>query len=75
MEKYRSDGPFEDPVVRCCECSSLVYREQIQQNGMCACGNRRVRNLLSLNDVEMEKLKERGVDPDFIKLFEGVPDV
>jgi len=75
MEKYREDGPFDDPIVRCCECSEIVTREQIKNHGMCECGNRRVRNVNSLNGAEMEKMKENGVDPDFIKLFEGVPDV
>jgi len=28
-----------------------------------------------MNDKEMAELKKKGIDPDFIKLFEGVPGV
>ena len=72
MEKYDVDGPFMDPVVRCCDCSSLIFREGIQKAVGCPrCGNKRIRNVLSMTEEEMGKLKKKGVDPDFIALFEG----
>lgn len=72
---YDKDGPFEDPIIRCTECSGIVHRTQIRKFGSCPkCGNRRVRNVLSLSEEEMAKLKEEGVDPGFLILFEGVDD-
>lgn len=75
QQKYSNDGAFDDPVVRCCECSSIILREQIQRSGGCPyCGNRRVRNVLNMTGVEMAGLKEKGIDEAFIALFEGVSD-
>ena len=74
MEKpnYDKDGPFGDPIVRCTECQKIVYRDTIKVMGMCSCGNRRVRNVLTLSEDEMADLKEKGIDPEFLALFEGV---
>lgn len=74
-EKYDTDGPFEDPVVRCCDCSKLIFRGSIKKFGSCPhCGNRRVRNVLAMTGEEMEMLKKKDIDPVFLALFEGVPD-
>ena len=73
MEKYDRDAPFEDPVVRCTECSELLLREVIHKLGMCSkCGNKRMRNVLVLSVEEMQELKDKNIDPEFLKLFEGV---
>jgi Zn finger protein HypA/HybF involved in hydrogenase expression len=73
LPKYHRDGPFEDPVVRCTECQSIVYREELTKIGQCPkCGNRRVRNVTTLHDGEMKELKDKKVDPDFLALFGGV---
>lgn len=75
QEKYSKDGAFNDPVVRCCECSKIITRDEIRKSGGCpACGNKRVRNVLNMTDVEMNNLKIRGIDEDFLALFEGVAD-
>jgi len=73
---YDKDGPFGDPIVRCCDCSKIVYRTQVQKFGQCPkCGNRRVRNVSTLSEEEMAELKKKDVDPEFLALFEGVSDV
>lgn len=72
---YEKDGQFDDPVVRCCDCKMVIHRNTVKTLGMCpSCGNRRVRNVLTLSEKEMEDLKEKGVDPEFLGLFEGVED-
>ena len=73
MSKYDSKGPFNDPVIRCCECQNLIMRTIIHKDGQCPnCGCKRIRNVLAMNDKEMDRLKELGVDPEFLALFEGV---
>jgi DNA polymerase II large subunit len=75
QQKYSNDGAFTDPVVRCCDCSRILLREQIQKSGGCSyCGNRRVRNVLNMTGDEMAELKTKGIDEGFISLFEGVTD-
>jgi len=76
MDKYDKDNKvFHDPVVRCTDCAKIVLRETIWEHGMCLkCGNRRMRNVLTLSSEEMEALKRENIDPEFIALFEGVPD-
>jgi hypothetical protein len=73
LNKYDRDGSFNDPIVRCCDCQAIISRETIRDAGCCPqCGNRRVRNVLAMNEEEMDKLKENNIDPEFIALFEGV---
>jgi len=75
LPKYDVDGPFMDPIVRCCDCAKIIMREAIKKFGSCpSCGNRRVRNVLSMTPEEFEKLKEKNIDPDYLALFEGVED-
>ena len=75
-EKYSDDGPFIDPVVRCTECSKIVYRTAIKKIGKCPhCGNRRVRKVSTLNEIEMKELQDKGIDKQFIALFGEVKDV
>ena len=70
MEKYSDDGPFTDPIVRCCDCKAIVTRVDIKKLGMCGkCGNKRVRKISVLSETEMKELKENGVDPVFLALF------
>jgi len=74
MDKYSPDNlEFADPVVRCCDCSSLIIRKALQTEGGCPkCGNKRVRNVLTLSKEEMGKLRGReDIDPDFLALFEA----
>jgi predicted nucleic acid-binding Zn-ribbon protein len=73
--KYSKDGAFEDPVIRCTECQNLIFRRQIEKFGGCPkCGNRRMRNVLNLTKEEMEMLRTKQVDENFLKLFEEVSD-
>jgi hypothetical protein len=75
LPKYHRDGPFDDPIVRCTECQSIIYRDTLGKMGMCSkCGNRRVRNVLSLNPEEMQAAKDRKIDPQFLALFEESED-
>ena len=71
--KYDPKGKFQDPVVRCGECSKIVLHQGIVDTGCCPnCGAGRVRNLRVFNSEEKKQMEEWGVDPDFISLFEGV---
>jgi hypothetical protein len=75
LPKYHRDGDFEDPIVRCTECQAIVHRDYLTKNGACqVCGNRRVRNVLTLSGEEMQNLKDKNIDPDFLVLFEGSED-
>ena len=70
---YGKDDPFQDPVLRCDSCAELLFAEDLKKHGMCLkCGNRKVRNLQSFNDDEKARMVERGIDPKFLELFEGV---
>jgi len=72
-QRYTKDGEFTDPVVRCCECSKIITRQAITAQGGCPyCGNRRVRNVLNLTGEEMTELKGKGIDDEFLGLFEAV---
>ena len=70
---YGKDDPFQDPVLRCDSCADLVFMEDLRKHGLCLkCGNKKVRNLQTFNDEERVRMIEKGVDPEFIKQFEGV---
>jgi uncharacterized CHY-type Zn-finger protein len=74
-KKYSKDGPFNDPVVRCDSCQKVVARLAIANLGKCPyCGNRKVRSIQGFNSEELEKMKTWGIDPDFIALFEPIPE-
>jgi hypothetical protein len=63
---------FTDPVVRCTECQRMIFREEIYKCGCCPdCGNRKVRNVLTMKQEEKNLLEDMGCH-DFLKLFEGV---
>jgi len=70
-ERYHKDGPFLEPVVRCDSCAKLCLVEQLKTVGCCpSCGNTRVRNVRTISDIEIADMKARGVDPEWIALFE-----
>lgn len=71
--KYGAKADFNDPVVRCDSCINIIFTKDLRENGMCPqCGNRKVREIRQLNHSEIDVLKGRGVDPDFIALFEPI---
>lgn len=70
MQKYDRDAPFADPVVRCDSCGKLIRMEQLHRNGLCKCGNRKVRAILSFNLMEYLKMRFLWrVDPEYLKTF------
>lgn len=72
----KTQQDFPDPIVRCDSCADIVHRQHIHQFGCCPnCGNRRFRNVLILKETEMEKLRDDGIDPEFLALFEGARPV
>ena len=77
LKKYDTDGPFNDPVVRCDGCNKLVNKVDgaIKIGGCPHCGNKRVNAAMTFNKEELEKMKEWNIDPDFIAIFERVEDV
>ena len=63
--------PFNDPVVRCDSCQTLLSRKKIVEEGKCwQCGNRRVRNVVSFTSEERKKMEKWEVDPEYLDLFE-----
>lgn len=72
---FSKDDEFADPVVRCMACGQLLLMASLKRLGCChKCGNKRVTNVRTLSGEEMEKLREKGVSENFLKLFEEVPD-
>ena len=68
---YGKDDPFADPVLRCDSCTTIVFAEDLREHGLCLkCGNRKMRNLQVYDEDELELMKDRNVDPAFLKLFE-----
>jgi len=57
-ERYSHDGEFIDPLVRCDSCSELIFLNQLNKLGMCECGNRRVRNVITLKEEELQQARE-----------------
>lgn len=74
LEKYHKDAPFNDPVVRCDSCNKVILLDRLRKLGMCECGNRKVRSLQTFTTEERDQMTGWGVDPDFLALFEGVPN-
>ena len=61
-----------DPVLRCDSCNKLVQLAVLHKIGVCPlCGNKRMRNVTVLNDVEKKQLETWGME-DFIAEFEVV---
>lgn len=73
-QKYSKDGPFTDPVVRCDSCNRILMVAKLKELGACICGSRKVKNLRGYNLQEQVAMQEWGIDPDFLALFEAVPD-
>ena len=70
--KYGKDAPFNDPVVRCDSCRNLIFTDTLRKDGHCNhCGNRKVREVRFLDQHEMDVLKARNVDPDFLAMFQA----
>ena len=73
---------FNDPVVRCDQCSKLTHRDFTSKHaGCCHCGNKRFKNVRGMSPEEHEGLaagtleigkKDYTMDPDFLALFEEV---
>jgi uncharacterized CHY-type Zn-finger protein len=73
MGKYDADQSFNDPVLRCTECSKLLFHEEILKVGKCKyCGCRKIRSVEVFNDLELKLMKNKGIDPEYIALFEEV---
>jgi len=77
---------FNDPILRCTQCSKLTHRKYISHNAACVhCGNKRFKNVRGMNWDEYTGLqagtldiglkKPFNIDPDFLACFEQKPDV
>lgn len=85
MGKY--DGKeFNDPILRCEQCSKLTHRLFISHNAGCFhCGNKRFKNVRGMNDEEYYALKEGRlpiglkmpyiIDPEFFEQFEPTEEL
>lgn len=75
-EKYHKDGEFIEPVVRCDSCSKLCIVAELKTVGCCPyCSNAKVRNVRTISDSEIAEMKKRGIDPEWIALFEPMKGV
>lgn len=73
LPKYHKDRPFEDPMLRCDLCNKLIPALRLRSLGMCECGSRKVRNVLTISGGEMEELRGK-VDEAWLALFGEVPN-
>jgi len=77
MNKYeaKNQADFKDPVMRCDSCAKLVFLEKIHKFHYCThCGNKRFKSVHMINEEEMKDLRAKGIDEEFLALFEGVSD-
>ena len=75
---------FNDPVLRCGQCSKLTHRDFLKKNAGCRhCGNKRFKNVRGLSEKEYHGLKagtlaigkkSYSIDNDFLILFEEAKD-
>ena len=77
---------FNDPIVRCEQCSKITHRKFISHNAACFhCGNKRFKNVRALDEKEFYGLKEGTleiglktpytIDPDYFREFEAKEEV
>lgn len=70
-EKYSREGSQLDPAYRCCSCRTINTGKQLAKFGFCTnCAKRRFEEIKMMSKEEAAKLKEQGVDPLFLLLFE-----
>lgn len=71
-----SEG-LNDPVLRCVSCAALLTRKAVSTLGCCTkCGMKRVSTVKFLSDTEIEELREKGIDENWLAEFsQEVPDV
>jgi len=75
MAKYDKDQPMQDPVLRCDSCQKMLLTSEVLGIGMCPeCGNRRMRNVVIMNEEEQKQAEKWGLDPKFMARFEPVED-
>lgn len=75
LKKYDSRGEFQDPVLRCHRCATLLLRSEIERLGMChKCGSKKMANVLIMTNDEHDQLLKWEIDPAFLAVFEGVAD-
>jgi len=76
MKNYVDDPEgFKDPVLRCDSCAKIVLLDIIHKRKMCNhCGNLRFRVVSNFSEEELAEMKAKNIDPDFLALFEEVPD-
>jgi len=73
-ESTVDQSPFSDPVVRCDSCVKLLKLETLKRVGACPhCGNKRVRDVLTFDSDERDKMENWGFY-DFLAKFEEIPD-
>lgn len=66
---------FTDPIVRCMACSQLIVMGSLTKTGCCPkCGNKRVTDVRTLTEDEMDRCRNKGISEDFLKEFKEVDD-
>lgn len=72
---YTALGRASDFLLRCKDCKALVLLSFLQTHGCCECGNKRVVEITTLNDAEMERLTNGSLDfpyrAEFLAEFQG----
>lgn len=84
MGKYDGEE-FNDPILRCAQCSKITHRKFISHAGACFhCGNKRFNNVRGMNEIEFYGLqngqldigivKPYTIDPEYLSEFEQVQE-
>ena len=75
MDKYDPKGSFQDPIVRCFRCHTILRSEQLLRLGVCSkCGGRKVSNVTILSEEELQQLKDWNLDPEYIAEWGAVDE-
>lgn len=86
MSNKYDGADFNDPVIRCDQCSKITHRKFIEKyGGCCHCGNKRFSNVTAILGEEYTALKSGEmdigiekpyeIDPEFFDVFEPAPEV
>ena len=75
MDKYDPKGSFQDPILRCFRCHTVLKAEQLLRLGVCSkCGGRKVSNVTILSEEELETIKKWDLDPEYIAEWGAVDE-
>lgn len=51
-------------IYRCFYCNQVLWNGDMQEDGTCPCGSRKLRKAFGITDEELAGLKARGFTPE-----------